>query len=131
MSRGSRRGFSLVEALVAVAVTGVGVTAALGGLRAIASGDARVRQIELMQRLANEKFEEVLATGEHASAPLSGTFEDRGLEGYAFTVDTEPSSTENLQIIRVVVRPADEENPMRAQATGLTFVPPATGEGGA
>ncbi|MFY9233859.1 MAG: prepilin-type N-terminal cleavage/methylation domain-containing protein [Fimbriimonadaceae bacterium] len=130
MSSGSKRGFSLVEALVAVAITGVGVTAALGGLKALAQGDTRARQVELMQRLAFEKYEEVVATAEFKSAPLTGDFNDRNVPGYTFRVEAEPSATENLQIVRVTVAQADDAGKLEGRATGLVFVPPIPVEDG-
>ena len=115
---------------MAVAITGVGVTAALGGLKALAQGDTRARQVELMQRLAFEKYEEVVATAEFKSAPLTSDFNDRNVPGYTFRVEAEPSATENLQIVRVTVAEADDAGKLEGRATGLVFVPPIPVEDG-
>lgn len=129
MSGGNRRGFSLVEALVAVAITGIGVTAALGGIRAMTRTEGEARQSELMLRLAHEKYEEVMGTGEYASAPLTGDFRDRNLEGYYFRIETEPSGTENLDILRVTVNRSDGANEIAGKVAGLVFIPPTPTEG--
>lgn len=130
MSAGNRRGFSLVEAVVAAAITGVGVTAALGAVRAMIRSDYESRQTELMASLAREKYDEVIATREYTSAPLTGDFKDRNFEGYAFRVETEPSGTENLDILRVTVNRSDKANELAGKLTGLVFVPPTPTEGG-
>lgn len=124
MNKGNRRGYTLIEALVSVAIISIGVTSALSGMRAMARAEYRTTQTELASRLATEKYEEVLATGEVAQAPLDGNFQDRNQPGFTYRVETEPSPVQNLTIVRVVVRPADEASRIEGRATGLTFVPP-------
>ena len=133
MSTGNRRrrGYSLIEALVAVAVTGIGVSAALGGMGALARGERRALITETMQRLAFQKYEEIVATGEVTSATLEGDFSDRNLETLKWEAEVEQSGTENLSIITVRVTSDADEN-MQAQARGLLFEPPPPlEEGGA
>jgi prepilin-type N-terminal cleavage/methylation domain-containing protein len=125
-----RRGFSLIEAMVAVAVTGIGVTAALGGMRALAKAEHRATRTEIMQRLAFQKYDEVIATGEVNTAPLEGDFRDVNVDGYEWRVEVEQSGVENLSIVKVRVNPAGEEDNY-VLAKGLQFQPPPpTQEGG-
>ena len=125
-----RRGFSLIEAMVAVAVTGIGVTAALGGMRSLARAEYKATRTEIMQRLAFQKYDEVIATGEVNTAPLEGDFRDLNVDGYEYRVEVEQSGVENLAVVVVRVNPVGEEDNY-VVAKGLQFQPPPpTQEGG-
>jgi prepilin-type N-terminal cleavage/methylation domain-containing protein len=124
-----RRGFTLVEAVASIALVGIGVTSAMGGLAAMAKTDRQIQEREVLQRLAVQKYEELIATGQFETAELSGDFADRNIEEYEWAASVEPSGEENLEVITVTVnRVGDVEGP-QASVDGLLFNPPI--EGGA
>jgi type II secretory pathway pseudopilin PulG len=70
----ARRGFTYVEALVALALLALGVTALAKGMSAVARSENILRDAELGNRLARQKLDELTATGEWQSAE-TGAFE--------------------------------------------------------
>ncbi len=94
--------------------------------------EARSRDQDLLQRLADEKYEEFVATQADLRAPSSGDFEDRGLSDIDWEAESEATGVENLQSITVKVqaRRGSERDPV-GQASGLVYVPPATQGGSA
>jgi prepilin-type N-terminal cleavage/methylation domain-containing protein len=83
----TRRGFTLIEALAAAALLGVGITAALSALGAIAKTEAAIQDKARMQRMAQEKYDEMVSTNQQALASQSGDFTDRNLPGYTWNLD--------------------------------------------
>lgn len=125
-----RRGFSLIEALVAVALLGVGIVASLGAISEMTRGEARTRQSMLLRDLAQEKMDELRATGELDFAPQDGTFEDSGHPDVLWSVETEPSSVENLTIVRLSVRENGAAEEQSIRLIDLVFQAPETTDGG-
>ena len=76
--RRRRRGFTLLEALAAVVLLGIGIVAAMGANAQIIHNEDRARSIERMQRLAQEKLAELVATGQ-ATVSTSGDFSDENV----------------------------------------------------
>ncbi len=135
MSTGSRRrsrGFTLVEALVATVLVGVGVTSVMNGFASLTKSEAITRESERMQRLAMDKYDEVVATGEAATqGGESGNFQDRGEDRYSWKVDVQPSTETNLNVVTVTVTPTNGNSNRDAVVDGLVFVQPAaTAAGG-
>ncbi len=126
--RGSkRRGFTLIEAIAAIALVGIGVASAMGGLAAMAKTDRILLEREELQRLAVQKYEEVIATGLLDTAELSGDFAEQNIEGFEWEVAVEPSGEENLEIVTVTVtRSGDPEGP-QTTVDGLYFQAPIEG----
>lgn len=122
-----RKGFTLVEVMVAAAVLAIGVVAALGALGTLTSVDGKSRDTDRMVRLANEKLQELRATGELDLAPQSGNYENTADSRFAWAVEVEPSEVENLEIVRVTVHPANQDESAGFTITTLRFVPPETG----
>lgn len=128
MSRGNRRrGYTLIEALVAVAVAAIGITASLGAMSALNKGELRARERETMQRLAFEKYDDAVATHDYTLAPLSGDFADHNLPNYSYRLEIEPSGVENLDVVHVTVTSTTSN--LQATAEGLVFTAPQTQEG--
>lgn len=124
-----RHAFTLIEAVAAIALVGIGVASAMGGLAALARTDRLLIERETLQRLAIQKYDEVIATGAIDTAELSGDFSDVNLDGFEWNVEVEPSGEENLEIITVTVnRTGDTEGP-QATIDGLFFQAPIQGGG--
>lgn len=98
-----RRGFTLVETLASVAVVAIGVTAALGALGYIAKADAKSKLREEGQRLAIQKIDELLATGDYQVTPNGGDFSEYGKSDWSWSAVLKPSGTEYVDRLGVTV----------------------------
>ncbi|MFM7319896.1 MAG: prepilin-type N-terminal cleavage/methylation domain-containing protein [Armatimonadota bacterium] len=97
-----RRGaFTLVEAIAAAAIVGLGVAAVFGGIAALLRAEARALEAEELQRFAYRKFLEYGKVVDPATAEDSGTFEEEGRPEIAWSTTVEPSETEYLSVVRV------------------------------
>jgi type II secretory pathway pseudopilin PulG len=126
--RSKRRGFTLVEAIAATALVGLGVATTLGGMAVLAKGDRELLEREQMQRLAVRKYQEIVSTGMIDTADLKGDFTEENIEDYEWNATVEPSGEENLEVLTVTVNRtgASEEDPA-ATVDGLVFNPPIQG----
>lgn len=122
------RGFTLVEAIVSVALLGVGIVAALGALSEMTRTETRIRESSLLRRLAQSKFDEVVATEELAQAPLDGTFEDLGRPDVTFEVESEPATVENMVIVRTTTYFTSRGAESGTTMTTILYQPPQTQE---
>ena len=95
-----RRGFTLVEALVSVALLSLAVVGSLTALSQMTKSEAALRERVQLERLSQRKLDEAIATSEIPNAPLDGTFEDQGHPEISYQIETEPSTVENLLIVR-------------------------------
>lgn len=126
-SRRLRRGFSLLEAIAATALVGVGVASAMGGLAAMAKTDRLLLERETMQRLAALKYDEIIATGQIETADLNGDFAEQNLDKYEWEATIEPSGEENLEILTITVNQTGVTEGPQATFDGLLFKPPVQG----
>ena len=105
------------------------MTSAMGGLAAMAKADRQIREREFLQRLAVQKYEEIVSTNQFETAELSGSFDSANAANYEWSASVEPSGEESLEILTVTVnRTGDTEGP-HSVLDGLIFNPPV--EGGA
>lgn len=108
MSKRSRsvraRGFTLIESLAAAALMAVGVTAAMSAMGAIAKEEARAREVDFVQQLAQEKYDELVTTNQQTLASQSGDFSDRNLQGYTWNLVVESSAVNNLDTVTLTVQ---------------------------
>jgi Tfp pilus assembly protein PilV len=127
MNRGRRRrGFTLFEALAATVIVGLGIVAILGALGSLTNSQARAFERERMQRLAVQKYDELVATGEIQAAGLNGDFTEWNLNAYEWDAEVVPTGIENLEAVTVQVRRRDDRGPI-GSARGLVFIPPVAG----
>jgi len=131
--RKSQRGFTLIEALVAAALLATGVVAVLSAFGALSRTEASAREVETMQRLAYQKYDELLATSTDITSPQDGDFSDRNIDGFTWKMEEEPSGVDNLDAVTVTVQKSNDNssNPLSASAYGLIYVPPADSTTGA
>ena len=120
----SKRGVTLVEVLMAVVLIGVGIASLMSALTAITRDYANASEREVMNRLAKEKYDELVATGEWIN-PADGEFEDARFEAYEWESFTEPTAVDTLESLTVTVRPIDGSDDS-ARATGVIFRPTST-----
>lgn len=117
----------MVEALATAALVGVGIAGVYGGLGALAKGEARLREQDQLQRLAEQKYRELVVTETDLSAPQNGNFDDQKLTGFTWSMESEPSGVEDVQAITVKVeKSANEKNAPEGVVSGLVYIPPST-----
>jgi hypothetical protein len=106
---------------------GVGMTAALSTLGSIAKGEGRGRDKEFLQRLAIEKYDELVTTNQQPLTSSNGDFTDRNISGYTWNLDVEPSSTNNLDTVVVTVtKSGAAKSDPEGKMYGLIYLSPST-----
>ncbi len=130
MSVGRKRGFTIVEALVAVVLTGIGVAASVNGLASLTKAQALAIERERMSRLAVMKLDDLIATGQITN--VGGTFEEMGDERFLWEASVSTTGVENLSQLTVSVRLAETSGrSAEVNATALAYEEPqATVVGG-
>lgn len=128
--RAAKRGFTLVEVLVATALLSVGLAFSLASLGAMTKTESRVRLAERLNQLAVLKLEQVLAEGNIETAETQGDFQDLNEPEYKWTLEVAASGLENVSTIRVKAeRESGTDTDPVGLATSLSFIPPETTEG--
>lgn len=117
----AKRGFTLIEVLVSVALLALGIVACLGAFGEIARTEYKNRLREEAQRYAVAKIDELLATGDFSVLPSSGTLADYGREDWNWEATSQPSGVENLDAIAVIVEDPRNPNIASAEVTRLVF----------
>ena len=121
------KGFTLIEALGASVILGIGIAAAISGFTALGKGEARARDVETMHRLAVQKYDELCATTSPFTGSQNGDFTDRGDTTHTWSLTVQPSGVQNLDAIIVTVQKTNA-NPgdPAAEVDGLVNEPPQT-----
>lgn len=128
MSKGSKSAFTLIEAIVTVALVAIGVVGVVGGFQALTTSQTRAQETERMQRLAFQKYDEMIAVQGTASADLGGDFSDRGMPAYKWEASVQPTGVDNLDSVTVTVSRIKDSAGPQAKAEGLIYTQPtATG----
>jgi len=130
MNTARKRGFTLIEALVAAVIVGIGVVGAMSGFAVITRTEVRLHESELMQRLAHAKLDELIATGQATQSGQSGDFSEQNLTGYTWSLSTQSTAVTNLNGITVTVTKGDGQDAATVTSTTLLYVPPTTATGG-
>lgn len=119
----ARRGFTVVEALAATVLTGLGVAAAVQGLASLTHAQAIVVERERMNRLAVMKLDELIATGQLTN--VGGTFEEMGETRYYWESSVATTGVENLTQLIITVRLADNiARSLEVRTSALAFEEP-------
>lgn len=122
-----RRGFSIIEAIVAVALLGIGVASALGALGHLIQAETSSMERTRMVELAVEKMHELRATGDYTLAPLDGDFQDYGESLYSWTAELQPTGVENLDQFTVTVTRQESSGASETLNTLIFHAPVASG----
>lgn len=119
-------GFSLVEVLLAVALLGIGIVAAVGSAGAAAETRVKFRQRELLTRLAASIADDLRSSGDDQNNGLSGDFSADGYPDVVWSLETSPTGVSNLDSVWVTVE--DRRNGLQQTVQYLAYRAPARSE---
>ncbi len=102
LNSGSNRAFTLIEVLVAVVLIGIAITALVGGLGTLTNSYRRSVERETLVRLAHEKLDELISTGEWTSIS-EGEFNGDLYANFEWALETETTTIEGLEFLRLTV----------------------------
>jgi type II secretory pathway pseudopilin PulG len=123
------KGFTVMEALAAAVLVGVGVTAGMSAIGSMSQTEIRMRESEKLSRLAHMKLDEIMALGNATNTDTDGDFEEYGEPNYEFTVEVQPSGIDSLDTILVTAKKSNSDTTSQeGRASGLLFTPPETTE---
>lgn len=125
----TRRGYTLIEAMVSAVVLAVGISAVVATLGQMARARGRALETERMQSLAFDKYDELMATGDFSTPSLSGDFQDHNESRYTWRAELLQTGTTNLESFTVYVDSAAGGLDKTVKVIGLVYVPPTTGTG--
>jgi len=122
-----KRGFTLIEMLVAVVLLGVGIAGVMSGFSRLARTEWQVRESELMMRLATNKLEELTATGDILTDGQTGDFTDEDNPDFHWSTKLEASGVTDLQIATITVTAGASRDARSTSLSTLIYQPPTTG----
>jgi type II secretory pathway pseudopilin PulG len=102
----SRRAFTLVEAMVAVILCGVGVVAAMQALASLQKTNINAVHSERLLRLAANKIEEIGVTLPVTETPTDGDFADDGAPDASYNIDVQPGTVEGTFVVTITATDA-------------------------
>jgi len=117
-------GFSLIEVLVAVLMTGLAVAGLVSTLGSMSKSEARALERERVQSLAQDKIDEVMAVGTFDQT--EGDFEDLGVSGYSWTMTLDTTQLPDVDSVTVSVT-KDTDSTMKQTLSTLVYRPTTTG----
>jgi prepilin-type N-terminal cleavage/methylation domain-containing protein len=97
----NKRGFTLVEALVAVILCGVGVVAAMQALASLQKTNINAVHAERLLRLATNKIEEIGVTSPITETPTDGDFTEDGAPDATYNIDIQVGSVDGTYVVTV------------------------------
>jgi type II secretory pathway pseudopilin PulG len=128
MSIARSKGFTLVETLVSFVILTVGIASIIGAFGQMDRARGRAIETERMQRLAFDKYDELVGTGDYTLPALSGDFKDRSEDRYTWRAELLQTGTSDLESLTVYVEAVANSDKLE-QITGLIYTPPTTGTG--
>lgn len=97
----NRRGFTLVEALVAVILCGVGVVAAMQALASLQKTNISAVHAERLLRLATNKIEEIGVTSPITETPTDGDFTEDGAPDATYNIDIQAGTVDGTYVVTI------------------------------
>ena len=97
----NKRGFTLVEALVAVILCGVGVVAAMQALASLQKTNINAVHAERLLRLATNKIEEIGVTSPITETPTDGDFTEDGAPDATYNIDIQVGSVDGTYVVTI------------------------------
>lgn len=97
----NNRGFTLVEALVAVILCGVGVVAAMQALASLQKTNINAVHAERLLRLATNKIEEIGVTSPITETPTDGDFTEDGAPDATYNIDIQVGSVDGTYVVTI------------------------------
>lgn len=108
--------------LVAIVIVGMAIVASVSSLGRLTSSFRRSQETEVIQRLAQEKFDEIVATGDWQTVS-EGTFEGDRYAGFSWESETETTTIAGVQYLRVTVTHTVDQRQDTSYAEGLVYLP--------
>lgn len=99
----NRFAFTLVEAMVAVILCGVGVVASMQALASLQKTNIVAVHREKLLTLAFNKLQEIGISGPISEEPTSGDFGDDGDAGISYNIDLAPGTVTNTFVVSITV----------------------------
>lgn len=118
------KAFTLVELLVGVVLTGIGVVSMVGALSGMTRAQIALEDRELVYQLAQDKYDEIVATGLYETE-TGGEFEGKYAGVYSWSLEVVESGTQYVQSLRLTVTPVQGSG-REAVIEGLVMNPPET-----
>jgi type II secretion system protein I len=119
----SRSAFTLIEVLVATVIVAIAIVGVLGGISSITSTKSSALDAAFLQRLANEKLNDLRMLQDPTTAGSTGDFSDRGYPDITWSSDVETTSTTNLDQVSVTATRGNRSQ----EISTLIYVLPAAG----
>jgi Tfp pilus assembly protein PilV len=117
-----RSGFTLVEVLITGVLVAIALTGVFGGIRAITRADAQAKDADLLQRLAQEKVNDIKLLADPTDAANQGDFSDRGYTDITWNMSLTTTTITNLDQITVTAARGN----MSESLTTQVYVAPVT-----
>lgn len=123
-----RRGFTMIEAVISIALAGVGVAAVVGAMGSVNLAEANALERERMQQLAVDKYDELVGTGDY-NTTTSGDFDDRNEPNFEWSAEVETTGVEGLDELIVTVTRTAGDREAEVVISGLIYNVLTSGEG--
>ena len=116
----------MIEAMVSVALVTIGIVSILAAYTSLGRNQRLAVESETMQRLAIDKYDELVATEALQSEALNGDFSDRQIDGYLWDASVQTTSTTDVSTLTVTVQPRDGSDTQTAVVSGVVYQAPQT-----
>ncbi len=106
-----KRGFTLVEVVVALALVGVGLTAVSASLAAITRAYGALQTSDRVHRAAVSAYEEIVSRDEPTGDALDGTMLVDGRTEVVWTAQVDTTALADVERVTVTAHPAGRDEP--------------------